>query len=214
METATSIPPAVLGFFLVHTALRREAAGVIDDAAAFDPDNGIAAKALARRIVLLERVVHVHDRGEDDLLWPLLARHTSFDAEAVTLIDEHVALDDALAALHSTAVKVARRPSSVGGMSIAAQARVVAGLLVTHLDHEEAAVVPTWVACVPEADQERHRRQLSRATPVSSARRALCRLWWEPRFARRYWSTRQGPVSTVLAPTSSRTAPSSFAVSA
>src|SRR5689334_19457998 len=101
----TTIPPAVLGFFLVHAALRREAHGVADDAALLRDGDEHGARSLARRVVLLERVVHVHHRGEDDLLWPLLARHADLDAAAFEA--EHDAVDAGLATLHAEAVAVA-----------------------------------------------------------------------------------------------------------
>src|SRR5215218_6814992 len=139
------LPRAVVGFVGVHLGLRAEAAHVerLRDA-------GDAAGA-ARRAGLLATVLHHHHRAEDTVLFPALAaRQPGVAVTTAQLEDQHVALDDALAAL----------PADLDA------AGDVRRLIETHLGTEEQHVLPVWMASFSAAEHEQFTGALRRSTPL------------------------------------------------
>src|SRR5262245_61659787 len=99
MSSASALGPApVLGFLMVHMALRADVAALVEEI------EDAPGSHLRRRAELLERVVYAHHVGEDDVLLPALeARVPEFDATTSVLAAQHADLDLALGTLRHAA---------------------------------------------------------------------------------------------------------------
>lgn len=195
-------PDAVLGFIGVHCGLRAEATGV-----ALLVERGELRHA-ARRAQLLARVLAEHHRAEDELLWPALeGRHPGFAAARIELESQHVQLDIGLAELSAD-------PSCIDR---------VLPLLFDHLQAEEMAALPIWLASFTADDHTIFETRLRRSTswrnigtmlswlfdvtpsdirPVATSRvpttlRWAHRVWFRHRYAARYGSV--GSTAPALA---------------
>lgn len=146
-------PAPVLGFLLVHVALRREMADVVAAADAGAPD-------LERRLALFDRVIRAHHHGEDRVLLPVLrSREPEIRSAADEVEVDHEHLDAALDRLRA----------SVGHGSpgtVRDDVRDLAGFLDRHLELEETRLLPVWLEALDPADHERFARRLRRATPL------------------------------------------------
>jgi hypothetical protein len=149
--TSTSVPDAfpwawpdpVLGFIGVHCGLRAEAAGIARLVERGEP------RRAARRAQLLARVLAEHHRVEDELLWPALeARRPEFAAVRAELERQHVQLDEGLA-------RLAADPSCIHD---------VLPLLFDHLNAEEVAALPVWLATFTADDHQIFESRLRRST--------------------------------------------------
>jgi hypothetical protein len=191
------IAPAVLGFVLVHATLRRDAAELVHAA---------ASETFSRRVTLVDRVLSVHHRGEEDLLLPeIVERQPGFAPTSVMIEQQHARLDAAVGQLK----RCARHGTTD---ERAAQADEVLRLLEEHLWTEEQRLLPVWQASFTAAELEEFGARLRWSTPVRDMRvmvpwlleaappsfqqlaadhvpppvRALYRLWWRRRFQREY----------------------------
>ena len=143
VQLPTAWPDAVLGFIGVHCGLRAEVTGVAQLV-----ERGELRHA-ARRAQLLARVLAEHHRAEDELLWPALeARQPGFASARTELESQHVQLDIGLAEL-------AADPSSIDR---------VLPLLFDHLQAEEMAALPIWLASFSAADHLIFEARLRRST--------------------------------------------------
>ena len=195
-------PKPVLGFLMVHMALRADVAALVDEV------ETATRPHLERRAALLERVVYAHHVGEDRVLFPALAaRVGGFDPVSSVLAEQHEALDASLAALR-TAAETAQGSRA----RVRAAARDAQATLTDHLTTEEREVLPMWLSSFSDADHEVFSRRLRRATPVRDVSvmvpwlldrapepvkaeawrevplpvRAAYKLWWRRAFGRRY----------------------------
>jgi hypothetical protein len=195
-------PKPVLGFLMVHMALRADLAALVDEVET-------APKAhLERRATLLERVVYAHHIGEDRVLLPALAERVGgFDPITALLADQHEALDASLAELRTATASAQSNRTAMRAAARAAQAT-----LDEHLVTEERELLPVWLTSFTDADHDAFGRRLRRATPVRDVSvmvpwlldrapesvkadawrevplpvRAAYKLWWRRAFGRRY----------------------------
>jgi len=150
----TALPPLaapapVLGFLLVHAALRRDVEELARAAHAGQP--------LAERVRLLDRVVRAHHHGEDHVLLPLLrSKEPSVRDIADAVEAQHVGLDDAFDGLRARIADGAPVVDEVDALSVA---------LEDHLVLEETQLLPVWWASLSDREHERFARRLRRATP-------------------------------------------------
>jgi hypothetical protein len=192
-----------VGFVGVHLGLRAEAAHVerLRDA-------GDLAGA-RRRARLLATVLHHHHRAEDIVLFPaLVARQPGAIVTTTELERQHLALDEALAAL----------PDDLGA------AADVRRLIEGHLGLEEHQVLPLWMASFTAVEHERFAGSLRRSTPIRDAGlmiawlldtapdgavdvawhqvppalRAVHRVWWRRRYERRFGRLDERPAAAAL----------------
>jgi hypothetical protein len=149
-------PAAVLGFMVVHAALRSEAAELVAGA-----EQGRDRARLTRRARLLGRVKAVHHRGEDELLWPTLAqRDPGFRAIGAAFVEEHEALDQRIETLVEVSMSAAHA-------RVLAAATAVQAALEAHLRAEEEQAVPLWLGSFSAAEHDDFRERLQRSTPLS-----------------------------------------------
>jgi hypothetical protein len=142
-------PAPVLGFLLVHAALRREVADLIIAAGAGAP--------VGTRLELFDRVIRAHHHGEDEVLLPLLrSKEPAVTAVADQVEAQHVTLDATLDRV---------RALDAGGRLGPDDLAPLATLVEDHLVLEEQELLPTWVASLTTSEHERFARQLRRATP-------------------------------------------------
>jgi hypothetical protein len=201
----TALGPApVLGFLMVHMALRADVAALISEI------DTAPRRHLTQRTALLERVVYAHHVGEDSVLLPALAaRVPDFDPVTALLAEQHEALDDALGELRARAESPSALRSDLWRAARDAQA-----VLDEHLTTEERELLPVWLTSFTPEDHDVFARRLRRATPVRDISvmvpwlldrapdhvkaeawnevplpvRAAYKLWWRRAFGRRYGS--------------------------
>jgi hypothetical protein len=213
MELQT--PEAVLGLMVVHAALRSEAADIVAGAT-----QGGDRVRLARRSRLLGRVIHVHHRGEDDLLWPALrAIDPSFAPIGDGFVDEHEMLDARIEDLVD-------RFRHAGRDDVVTTAAGTRDALEAHLVAEERDAIPRWLASFGPDEHADFANRLQRATPLGDvavmvswlldraqgparemvweqlpgALRALYRWRWKANFERTYGIARPEEAPSALRP--------------
>jgi iron-sulfur cluster repair protein YtfE (RIC family) len=160
-------PAPVLGFLLVHAALRRDVQDLVShaeraSAAAAEDTSGVsvnAARRVERRLELFDRVLRAHHHGEDRVLLPLLrsreplVRDISDEVEA-----QHARLDESLDAM--------RVHVELGDpAALATRARKLASLLEDHLVLEETMLLPVWLMSLSAEEHATFARRLRHATP-------------------------------------------------
>lgn len=149
-------PAPVLGFLLVHAALRREMGALVTAA-----DHG--ATDLGRRLELFDCVIRAHHHGEDQVLLPVLRSRDSAIREAADEVeDDHARLDSALDRLRA----------ATGGDDPAIVRRGVhdlATFLDDHLALEETRLLPVWLATLSAAEQPSASCRLRCASRTGSA---------------------------------------------
>ena len=150
-----------LGMFLLsHRALRRDLARVEDAVRDLDPASTAEAAPLRSALSVVERMLVLHHRAEDLLVWPLLADRRPDLAPAIDALEaEHVVIDRWLEAVSASLALLARHDPGVrrdalhaGAVDAAATLR---SLLDAHLDLEEAVALPAIAASVTDEEWDR-----------------------------------------------------------
>jgi len=148
-------PAPVLGFLLVHAALRREAQDLV--ACAGDADGDM--RSVSRRLELFDRVLRAHHHGEDRVLLPLLRSREPLIRDIADEVEEqHVLLDESLDAIR---VHVELRNPD----GLAARAGHLATMLEEHLVLEETMILPVWLMSMSPDEHATFARRLRHATP-------------------------------------------------
>jgi hemerythrin-like domain-containing protein len=137
------------GLGIIHTALRRSLASIVRTAEAPIADADRAGFAeFAERFA---RFLHVHHDGEEEIVFPALAKASP---DAKTLVDgwkqDHATLIPKLRALESATADFARTGARE---PLAAAAKAVNDFLLPHLDAEEAALGEKELAKFLRADE-------------------------------------------------------------
>lgn len=151
-----------LGMFLLsHQALRRDADRVAAAVRRLDVDSPAEAAALADAYGVFERMLVMHHRAEDDLVWPALRERRP---ELHRILDEleadHVVVDVWLGAIRRELDALSSDANVSTVDRVAAHSRLVEatsalpGRLGTHLDREEAVIVPIVLDVLTAADWE------------------------------------------------------------
>ena len=158
--------PDLTGFTLVHRALRsgtRMLADALDGIARDDACDRARQQGIVRFARSVLREVSTHLEREDAALWPLAVVSTEGWAELAPLAADHVELQRLLGRVHAALPVFARCPSS-GAPLLAPVLAELAGLLETHLDDEEARILPLLRQHLSGADLERCRQRLRGGT--------------------------------------------------
>jgi hemerythrin-like domain-containing protein len=170
MESITTTnqarPTFLNGFAAMHEAMRRDADRLPRATATMRTARDAAA--LVRWYDLFrESIEHHHQRG-DDLIWPeLLRRDPSFAVEHARLVEDHHALDIALAVV--TTALADRATGVVTTNDVATSAAAALGeLLVDHLAREEAAAFGRLAVEFTAEEYEVLERQIIKGTRVSA----------------------------------------------
>ena len=128
-------------FLLMHRSMRQDATALAEAVERNGP-----SPALARWFTAFSAGIVHHHEVEDDIFWPLLAeRSEDFRRAAAGLVDDHHRLDEAMTAV---ARSLAGHGDALGATSRLAE------ILEAHLDREEAAAIPAFLACLSAAEYD------------------------------------------------------------
>lgn len=148
MSHASTAPADVRDMLVVHEAFRQSYARLPELVRQARPGDVARAAVVADHAHLIEEFLHLHHKGEDELLWPkLLERAGDRLGKAVELLErQHVEI---AALLEESAQRLAvwrARPTQEAGEELAGSLERLGTLLTEHLGIEEKDVLPV----VPE----------------------------------------------------------------
>jgi hemerythrin-like domain-containing protein len=130
----------------IHGAVRRDLARFLDALGTFRDGDRARAEQLATAWANFNDQLTRHHEGEHEIAWPAL-RAVGVDRELITQMDdEHERLAQALASA-GNAIAALRTSASATDAAAARQAiETLQVVAVEHLDHEEAALEPIYLA--------------------------------------------------------------------
>lgn len=144
----------VRDMIVVHTAMLREFRLAPAAVRRVAPGATKRAAAVEGHLAFVCEMLHHHHQGEDELLWPLLRDRVP--ATAAALIDEvesqHLGIDAALTGVAAARERWVRQPDEAAGEALATALEALYGLLKTHLELEETAVLPLAASVLSEAE--------------------------------------------------------------
>ncbi|MGW6463636.1 hemerythrin domain-containing protein [Streptomyces rubiginosohelvolus] len=148
MPHATAARADVRDMLVVHEAFRQSYDRMPGLVRATPPGDARRAAVVADHVQLIEEFLHLHHKGEDELLWPkLLQRATGRLGETVVLLEEQHLEIDALLTESAGLLAVWRTaPSAARGTELADVLERLGAVLTEHLAIEEKEVLPV----VPE----------------------------------------------------------------
>ncbi|MGC4951352.1 hemerythrin domain-containing protein [Streptomyces sp. DT224] len=156
-EHLPSLPGHFHGFALMHIAMRRDAARLVDVA---HSGPGTPTGGVVTWWHSLREVIDWHHHSEDAVLWPGLRRTVPGFAQAADAIDgDHQRLDAAM-----DAVGAALRPGT-GPAALRPAADAFAAVLRDHLAAEERIAFPAFTALGAARYASLERRLLRTAPP-------------------------------------------------
>jgi hemerythrin-like domain-containing protein len=153
MSTAAELPLAdATAMNRFHRIFREALDGV--------PSYVGAAPADAERVELVGsyydnvlRLLHAHHEAEDDVLYPLMVERLPEHLDVITRVNaEHEAVLGTLGAAEAGIAAWRADPSDASRDAAAAGLAALGPVLVEHLDHEEADVVPLIGRCIDVAE--------------------------------------------------------------
>jgi hemerythrin superfamily protein len=155
---------------VIHAAVRRDLERLETALANARAGDGARARELERAYANLHRELTHHHEGEDQFVFPFLAR-TGGDADLLKAMDdEHQAMADALADTR-TAMAAYAASGSAGDAATArdsvARTRVVVD---RHLSHEESDLEPLIEPHLRSAEWKRVEKQLRPRSPLVAGR--------------------------------------------
>ena len=190
-----------------HDAFRRDLASLARAAGSADLSDPARRQAVGNGWTVFKRQLHMHHRGEDTFIWPVLTRRLSHSDSARSVLDameaEHGRIDPLLAAVdRAFADPVSGRLADV----IDALVTDLTG----HLGHEEKDALPLIGTALTSAEWRRIGARIGRSNGVSGGAeffawmldgvppqraaavlgqlppplRLLYRAIWRPRYAR------------------------------
>ncbi|MFF4653789.1 hemerythrin domain-containing protein [Streptomyces sp. NPDC001380] len=129
---------------VVHEALRRSYGRMPDLIRQVRPGDIQRAEIVADHVQLMETFLHLHHKGEDDLLWPKLLERASDRIEATVAIMEsqHEEIAERLAESSDLLSTWRNRPSRDSGEALADCLALLGRLLDEHLAIEEKEILP------------------------------------------------------------------------
>ena len=160
IANAPSIPISEHNRFLIaiHNAMRadgRRLLGAVEQMPVGDTER---ASALGHAFSAITTLIHDHHWTEDDVMYPFLMEHVaSFEADAIRLENDHIDLDAGMARI-SARFRLLAHPLTVAlwrdtHRHLADETATFNDLLVSHLDREEAVVLPTIDSKLSAAEQ-------------------------------------------------------------
>ncbi len=139
---------------VVHTAMLREFRLAPAAVRRVVPGSANQARAVDRHLAFVCEMLHHHHQGEDELLWPLLRDRVPAAAQA--LVDEvesqHTDIDAALNRVAAERAAWVQDPDTANAEVLATALETLHTLLRTHLDLEEAAVLPLAASVLTEPE--------------------------------------------------------------
>lgn len=134
----------VRDMLVVHEAFRQSYSRLPDLIRSVSPGDVERAAVIADHAQLIEEFLHLHHKGEDELLWPkLLERAADRLGDTVNLLESQH--EEIAALLTESAQRLAvwrQQPSKESGERIADSLERLGGLLTEHLGIEEKDVLP------------------------------------------------------------------------
>ncbi|MDX2816171.1 hemerythrin domain-containing protein [Streptomyces sp. PA03-5A] len=129
---------------VVHEAFRRAYGKMPSLVLAVSSGDTARAAVVADHIELIKEFLHLHHKGEDELLWPkLIARATQDVAPTLALMEEqHTQIDGLIATCSSSLVRWRRNAAASDRDQLAAALRALGEELTAHLAVEETEVLP------------------------------------------------------------------------
>lgn len=190
---------------VVHAAVRRDLVRLATALDTFPDGDHARARALERAFANLRDQLTRHHEGEDEHVWPLLARSGADPDLLRTMESEHGAMSDALAATGAAMAALARTGAAAEAAS--ARATLVRTHEVTerHLEHEEDEVEPVLAPLLDSPQWKAVEKTLSRQRPRVAGRFfAWVTDGMEPRERAYLRATVPPPVTYALAHTAGR----------
>lgn len=131
---------------VIHNAVRRDLRRFIDALTSYDAEDGGRARALGRAWENFDDQLTHHHEGEHEIAWPTLAE-LGVDPETIAQLDaEHDRMAAALArARGAMTVFTGSARTTDAGTALRAL-RALEKVTNQHLDHEESAIEPVFLA--------------------------------------------------------------------
>src|SRR4051812_49580966 len=151
---------------VIHQAVRRDL-GRLEAALAAAGDGDTArAQQLERAYANLHRELTRHHEGEDQYIFPFLAK-AGLPSDLLTAMDdEHHAMADALGQTRAAMAGYAASGSAVDAETARASVARTRAVVDQHLDHEERDLEPLLEPHMETAEWKVVEKQLRRASPV------------------------------------------------
>jgi hemerythrin-like domain-containing protein len=148
----------------IHKAMRADGRRLREAVEHLQEGDAERAAAVGRAFGVIASLIHDHHWTEDDVMYPFLIEHVaSFEADVIQLENDHIDLDAAMARLGARFRLLAHGLSPLLWRDthehLEEEAAAFHQVLITHLDREEAVVVPA-VDGISEAEQrDLHKRE-------------------------------------------------------
>jgi hemerythrin-like domain-containing protein len=151
---------------VIHQAVRRDLSR-LESALAAARDGDVArARQLERAYANLHRELTRHHEGEDQYVFPFLAK-AGLPSDLLTAMDdEHHAMADALGQTRAAMAAYASSGSANDAESARASVARTRAVVEQHLDHEERDLEPLLEPHMETAEWKAVEKQLRRASPV------------------------------------------------
>lgn len=199
---------------MVHRAMMREVDHLVTAIGRLRDGDRKTPARLREWMRFIERTLHHHHRVEDALFFKVLsARDATFQAAHDALEREHEVLNPLLRDVCAGLFRLADAQGAqwkTEWTAVNAKAQELADVLRTHLEHEEAEMIPRSIAHLTRMDVKNVERKALRWIPaadvalivpwfltridqaereqmlakLSMPTRLLNKLWWEPRYRR------------------------------
>jgi hypothetical protein len=131
---------------VIHAAVRRDLARLLDALAAFPDGDGARAKQLAAAWAFFRGELDYHHRGEHAIAWPALQSVGVDDALIAQMDAEHDALAAALAVAGDKMQALVQSPTKAAADEARGAMAALNDVAEEHLAHEERDVDPFYVA--------------------------------------------------------------------
>jgi hemerythrin-like domain-containing protein len=151
--TDTSGPADTVMMGVMHDAMPRDFVRACAVLSSETPLGGVQRAALADHVVFMLEFLHDHHHNEDERLWPLVRAHDPMLGEALDrMSDDHASIAAGAADVLRTMGAFRSDAGDAGRRELAGALDGFNCVLLPHLAHEEAEVMPRVSACLT-ADQ-------------------------------------------------------------
>jgi pimeloyl-ACP methyl ester carboxylesterase/hemerythrin-like domain-containing protein len=190
-RTPSDPEPDLTALIVTHRAIRRDLARLADVLGQIAAGRAVPVRATAvcRYAKVLLAEISAHHRGEDDILWPVVATAAGQCVDLAPLADDHQAIEAAIREAGQILAAFAASPDAHRAR-LHASVSGLRDMLDEHIADEEAQIFPAARRYVPAPAYRRCERRIQRTIPAA-ARRFL--LPWLARFAQ------PGELSRMLA---------------
>ena len=151
MTSDPSGPPDTRTMGIVHSALRRdlERTRIVLTTAPYP--EGARRRAIADHLLAMMHFLHVHHRGEDAGLWPVLQRKAPATAQLVDRMEaDHARIAPAITALEASASRYGA--GAADREELLAALAELGEVLLPHLEREETEAMPVVAATLTQRE--------------------------------------------------------------